>query len=178
MNRIETGIRSVDNKKDCVFAWIYAEGCQPYLNYKDVADQSVSMPMVLVQLRWSGDLGVTGGVVDGNETLIEALKREVSEEINYIITDDSKIIPMATFKDGDYHLHSFSYKVSFEELIKIRNNAVNAEHSVAECSGYNMVHIADYGKKAGINQFRQNNFCASSKLELNILIKDVLSLDI
>lgn len=178
MNRIETGKRSIGNKKDCVFAWIHAKGCQPYLDYKDVEDQSVSMPMALIQLRWDGMFGVTGGCVDGDETLLEALEREVYEEIDYMIADSSKIKPMATFEDNGYHLHSFSYEVSFEELIAIRNNAVNAEHSIAECSGYNVVHLANYGEKAGINAFRQNNFCASSKLELEILIKDVLGLDI
>lgn len=172
--RIETGKRSTKGNKDCVFLVAYAKDCKPYIKYKEVEDQQQTMPMVFMQLRWSGDFGMPGGKVDAGESLLQALIRETKEEIGYDIKDSPK--PMATFvgSESGYHIHSYSLEVPFDKLVKMRNESVNAEHSLAECSGYNLIHLTHYENGQGLDTFRDNKFCATALLELEILLKEVL----
>ena len=174
-DRIENGVRSSE-MKDCVFLWLYARGCKPYAKYMEVEDQNQEMPMAMMQLRWDGSFGVAGGKVDEGETLEQALHREIKEEIAYEIKGTP--VPMATFKDksSPWHIHSYSLEVSFEELIKARNESVNAEHRISECSGYVVIHMANYKNGLGLEKFKENQFCATALREFEILEKEVLKL--
>lgn len=66
--------------------------------------------------------GLVGGKCETDESILEALTREINEEINYEI-NDSKIIPLELFKsqDGKFEYHTFVCVIE-EEFIPRLNH--------------------------------------------------------
>lgn len=170
--------RSVKHKRDCVFLWLYAKECNPYRNYTDIPyDFEPVMPMVLAQVRWDGLFGTTGGHVEVDETLRDALNREVLEEINYdISTKEIKHLSTMMNPKNGYHLHSYKLEVSYDELKQIRSNAQKSEHFEPEMAGIVLLPIAKYrkhsGEEVGYINIMSQNFVSTSKLELEKLVQD------
>lgn len=170
---IPFGTRS--SKFDCVFVWFYAQNCTPYANYPYNDIPNVSL--VLAELRWDGLFGAVGGAVEPEDATLEiAVQREAMEEIGYELEIDrlEKLVSYKNIKTGA-HIHSFSFEVSYEELIEIRNNASTGEHFSAENAGINLLHICRYLKagkyECGWNTILEQNFVSTSKLELIKLVK-------
>lgn len=176
MHQIETGLKSPDGR-DCVFLWLYALDGKPYANYQEVDAADYVVPMVLTLLRWDGTFGTAGGKVDPGETLREALAREVKEELAYDLPAACEPVEFATFDNHGWHIHAHRLEVPYAELLRIRNQAVTAEHAEAECSGYNLVHVERYrptgDRPRGIEAFLQNHFCATAKRELELLLNHI-----
>ena len=167
---IPFGYRSIREDKDCVFLWVHCADITAKIKVRNPALAKV--PGVLLQLRWDGMFGAPGGKVDPGETLEQALAREVKEEIDYDL-NLAQIQPLISLRMGEYHIHSYSLAVSADELFQIRDNASTASMSSMECSGYNIVHAAQYNKDAevrGILKFIDNQFSATARLELMLLI--------
>lgn len=167
---IPFGYRSIHEEKDCVFLWIYCPDISEKIKERNSALSKV--PGVLLQLRWDGMFGAPGGKVDPGETLDQALAREIKEEIDYDL-DVSQVKPLISLRMGEYHIHSYKLVVSAEDLFKIRDGASVASMSAMECSGYNIVHAAQYSKDnevRGILKFLQNQFSATARLELLLLM--------
>ena len=131
MHQIETGLRS-STGKDCVFLWLYALDGKPYATYREASAPDHIVPRVLAQLRWDGTFGTAGGKVDPGETLQEALAREVREELGYTLPHNCEPVEFATFDNHGWHIHAHRLEVSYAELLRIRNQAVTAEHAEAE----------------------------------------------
>lgn len=170
--------RSVGNKKDCVFLWLYARNCNPYRNYDDIPyDFEPVMPMVLAQVRWDGLFGTTGGHVEQHEDLRTALNREVLEEINYDVST-KELVHFSTMMNptNGYHLHSYKLEVTYDELKEIRTNAQHSEHFEPEMAGIVLLPIAKYrkqtGQEVGYINIMSQNFVSTAKLELEKLVKD------
>jgi 8-oxo-dGTP pyrophosphatase MutT (NUDIX family) len=87
--------------------------------------------------KYNDTWALAGGKVEGNETVIEALKRELKEEISFDI-DQNKIIPLELFtsKDNKFRYHTFVCLVEEEFIPKL-----NAEHK-----GYCWCDINNYPK--------------------------------
>ena len=64
-----------------------------------------------------------GGKIEKNETLLDGLKRECQEEINYW-NDDLKLVPIQKFVNNTFAYHTFFCEVS-EEFSPVLND----EHS-------------------------------------------------
>lgn len=168
---------NIVNRKECVFVWFYALNGKPYhkhlaFNKRDVEE----IPTILSVLRFDGTFGTVGGKVEKDETLLQALHRECIEEIGYEIKDiESNVRPLATFfeEETGYLINSFTCRVDYEELVKIRNNAVNSSNSLAECSGYNLIHCVEYKGNLGIEQFLKQQFSATAKMELELMLENL-----
>jgi len=161
---------------DCVFVWIYAKNCTPYKNYPYNDIPNVSL--VLSELRYDGLMGAVGGLVESDDPSLEiAVQREAQEEIAYNLPIE-RLKPLASYKNmaTSSHNHSFSLEVSYDELLEIRNNAVNGEHFGAENAGVNLLHICRYLKgnkvECGWNTLIEQNFIGTAKLELLQLVQD------
>lgn len=121
---------------------------------------------VLLNFRRDQCFGFIGGKVDEGETLREALNREVMEEINFDITGYT-IKHMASYLDGDFGIHSYHMHISIQEMDKLRMNALM--NTGDEISGLCLTNIFP-GKFAGNAVLLNNNFSATTKLELQELI--------
>ena len=96
--------------------------------------------------KWSK----TGGHVDAGETCIEALKREIYEEIGVRIPDD-RIIPINVFKSDNPNEHYFSYNYIIltdlkENEIILQKEEVNAVkyYSIEELEKYKKEENSDF----------------------------------
>jgi 8-oxo-dGTP pyrophosphatase MutT (NUDIX family) len=89
------------------------------------------------QKRHKNSWGLVGGGVDSGETVIQALKREIQEEIGCDLSG-AKFIPLEQFTSDDQHFvyHTFLIPVE-EEFIPVLNH----EHS-----GYCWVPLDNYPK--------------------------------
>ncbi len=101
--------------------------------------------------RFEGTWALVGGKVEKNERTIDALKREIYEEINLSFDiETNKIIPIETFTSNDtsFLYHTFLILVD-EEFIPTLNN----EHR-----GYCWVSIEDYPKPLHPGLWKTFNF--------------------
>lgn len=145
-------------EKNGVFIILYCESENKEYNYEH---------KVLMSMRWDNTLGFIGGKVDNNESLKEALLRETKEEINYDL-DTTKVKHLISYNLNGFGIHSYTLKITTEEMFKIKNNYLKASHSEEEINGLCVLNI----KKGELNKnLLKNNFCATSKLELKKLIK-------
>lgn len=174
----ELQIGELNKDKNSVFAILYTTKNKPYVNYSDMDENDPQkhsdVPVVLMNLRWNGQLGFIGGFVDGNETLLEALHRETKEEVSFDSTH-LEFKPLATYqnKEGWLNTHSFIAEVTIEELIQIQKNALESEHYLAEQTGTVLLPLRNTSCNEYENVLNQN-FCATSKLEL-IKLNEMLS---
>lgn len=80
-----------------VFGTFYVTDYKPWLNYEEATDyRNTIVPIAMMILRWDGKhiikfqnnnskgkIGFIGGFVDKEETLEEALHRELKEELHF-----------------------------------------------------------------------------------------------
>jgi ADP-ribose pyrophosphatase YjhB (NUDIX family) len=161
-------------KRQLVFVCLYTKHSKPFKNYEyaSVELKDKSIPLVLMLLRQDGSLGFPGGGVEKGEDLVTALSREVREEINYRL-DVNKLKPLMSFSTLASNFHSFSYEVNSEEDIrKIQQDALYAQHFLSENGGCVLQQVIDY-KGKGYPNFLKNNFCSSAKMEFEELIKNL-----
>lgn len=157
------------NRKDAVFTAFVAEYKLPEM-YGEDADKVINL--VAMQSRWDGRYGFAGGYVDNNETLIEAAKRELEEELG--IKDENFVFEevctheFSIGQDRTMNTHLYIVKIPLEELKDILANSFKAEHFASENCGNVIVHLENYGDK-GFKHFIKNNFAGSAKEELIVL---------
>jgi U8 snoRNA-decapping enzyme len=163
-------------KIQAVFAAIYCPNAKPWEAYADkVYASKENVPLVLMQLRWDGKIGFPGGKVDEGETKIQALVRELEEEIDLDISyfAGTRLEHLVSYynADEDIDIHCYSFEVTEKEMSRILLCAQQTTSHKAEVGGVFAIQIADYGDKGGFKEFRKNNFKASAGLELDMLIK-------
>lgn len=91
--------------------------------------------------------GVPGGKIENNETLLEGLKRECVEEINYW-DNNFKLVPIQKFINNNFTYHTFFCALE-NEFIPLLND----EHC-----GYAWVHQSQYPKPLHPGLFNTVNF--------------------
>ena len=171
-NRVEMGREQ--GKKDMVFCIINAKNVQPYKNSKkenlkkDTKEMVVSIALAQFRIT-DGKIGFPGGKVENyDETLIQALCREVKEEINYDL-DVDKLKPLATFGNEKHNISSFTYDVSLDELDSIVENASKAVDYSVENSGMIKLHL----HKQNIPNILAHNWCGTASKELELFMKQL-----
>jgi uncharacterized protein YyaL (SSP411 family) len=96
-----------------------------------------------------------------------------TEEGNFWLPENAVLTPLGTFTTQAWHVHSFALEVTYEELLRARENASSSEDSTPECAGWCIVPLADYqpwwAGQRGVSAFRQNNFVTTAGLEFDAL---------
>ncbi len=171
MIKIETG--TVHPSRNAVFVAFYAESSHLYQTNPDCkkwGEQAwyAKVALLGVMMRWDGSLGFVGGSVDPNESLIEAVIREVKEETDYDVTSDM-LVPVCSHlmtEGNEKHTHLFAVKLSVEQMYEMRNAQSNAWHGRVESSGMNIVHMVPDAPK----HLLANSWAGTAKQELEILL--------
>jgi 8-oxo-dGTP pyrophosphatase MutT (NUDIX family) len=100
--------------------------------------------------KHNGHWGLVGGKVEANETAMQALTREISEEIGAVTY--SKVIPLEHFTSDNSNFEYHTY------IIPVPNEFVptlNHEHR-----GYAWTHIEDHPKPLHPGVWRTFNFAS------------------
>ena len=179
MKRIKSGKMGRNyGKRDVVFCLIYCTDATPYIDYdkylnseneEDKKMLTKKTNLVLAQMRADGRLGFPGGgVEEHHDTLLDALKDELYEEINLENLKEENLELLATFSDEKRHITTYKYKVSFKEFKDIYYNSHKAKHFFSENMGSVMLQITDDTIK---NVFK-HYFSGTGKLELKLLINE------
>ena len=107
--------------------------------------------LLRTQKKHKNSWGLVGGGVEAGETVLVALKREISEEIG-LDTNNSKFIPLEQFTSDDYRFvyHTFLIPVEQEFMPEL-----NHEHK-----GYCWVPLDNYPKPLHPGVWRTFKFSA------------------
>ncbi len=188
MKRVSFGKPS-PHDRNAVFLAIYVESIKPWKYFKDQI-LNVECPAVIMIDRWDGRMGFPGGTCDQGETLIDALIREIKEEIGINVKPD-KVIPVATH-EWKISTHFYALKVMEVEFLHIYYHILNnfarsillhayeegdESHFMSEITGIKIVPLVEHAGK-GINHFIGNHFAGSSREDLLILMDEVLNMDV
>lgn len=173
------------DKKNAVFLAIYSREISPWKYFKDnVGD--VPCPGVIMIDRWDGRMGFPGGTADKDESLEEALKREIKEEIGIRVRLD-KIFGIASH-EWKICTHLYGMEVNELEFMHIYYHILNnfarsillhaydegdASRFLSETTGIKIVPIVRHLNK-GIENFMKNSFAGSAKEDMSIFLEEIL----
>jgi len=169
------------DKRQATFVIFYCKSAQPWKDYP--ADNSgrhdLHFPVCLMINRADGSLGFIGGMVEEGETLEEAARREVKEEIGHDIQAD--LSGLVAHDIGAITTHAFIAEVPYEQLRKIQEEATAADHFGSEITGILLPHLVDYekaiGKGGGLTNLLQSAMAPSVREEMAHFLLEVLGFD-
>lgn len=181
--------KQTPGRKDAVFLAIYVEAIAPWKYFKDqIID--VKCPAVIMIDRWDGRMGFPGGTLNEGESIIEALVREIKEEVGITVKPD-KVRPIASH-EGKIATHFYGLRVTEIEFLHIYYHILNnfarsillhayeegdESHFMSEITGIKIVPLVEHAGK-GINHFIGNHFAGSSREDLLILMDEALGMNI
>lgn len=177
------------DKKNAVFLAIYVDAISPWKYFKDDM-QHLKCPALIMIDRWDGRMGFPGGTVNEEETLLEALVREIKEEIGITIKPD-KVHPIATH-ENKIVTHFYGLKVLEVEFLHIYYHVLNnfsrsillhayeegdASHFMSEITGIKIVPLIQHENK-GIVRFIENSFAGATREDLIVLLSEVFGMEL
>ena len=101
-----------------------------------------------------------------HNSLIEAVKQELEEEINLGDIDESRLEPFRTYANSKRHITTYLYRVSYEELLEIDKNSIHAKHRYSEVCGVDLMQL----HYLSIPNLERTIFSGTGKEELGALI--------
>ncbi len=188
-NRIPFG-QINHNKKNAVFLSIYTKEIAPWKYFNDDIKHT-RCPAVIMIDRWDGRIGFPGGTLEKDELLLDALVREIKEEVGIRVRPE-KVKGVVSHDNEKIVTHLFALEVNELEFLHIYYHILNnfsrsilnhayeeadESHFMSEITGIKIVPIVKH-KNKGINKFLENSFAGSSKEDFEIFIKETLYLDI
>ncbi|MFH1949544.1 MAG: NUDIX hydrolase [Pseudomonadota bacterium] len=188
MERVEFG-DFYRNKKNAVFLAIYVKEISPWKYFNDDI-KSMRCPAIIMIDRWDGRMGFPGGTVDEGESLIDALVREVKEEIGITVKPD-KVHAIASH-EWKIATHLYGLEVQEAEFLHIYYHILNnfsrsillhayeegdKSHFMSEITGIKIIPLVQHAGK-GINYFLENSFAGSAKNELLIMLDELFKIKI
>ncbi|MFA5215824.1 NUDIX domain-containing protein [Sulfuricurvum sp.] len=177
------------SKKNAVFLAIYVESISPWRYFKDDM-QHLKCPALIMIDRWDGRMGFPGGTVNEGESLIEALVREIKEEIGITIKPD-KVHPIVSHETR-LVTHLYGLKVLEAEFLHIYYHILNnfsrsillhayeegdESHFMSEITGIKIVPLIQHENK-GIVRFIENSFAGSSREDLDVLLREIFHINL
>uniref|UniRef100_A0A1B6M9X2 U8 snoRNA-decapping enzyme n=2 Tax=Graphocephala atropunctata TaxID=36148 RepID=A0A1B6M9X2_9HEMI len=126
---------------------------------------------ILMQMRFDGNLGFPGGLVDAGEDSVEAVNRELSEEMNldtskHSVSESSYVVTHWSISKR-LCLHFYALEVSLPELYEIEKRALLAKDYGSEVLGTVRVPLYTMGDGyRGFPTFLSNAFIGNSRLQL------------
>lgn len=188
MQRVEFG-DFYREKTNAVFLAIYVNEISPW-KYFDDHIKSVKCPAIIMIDRWDGRMGFPGGTVNEGEDLLDALVREVKEEIGINVKPD-KVRPIASH-EWKIATHLYGLEVQEAEFLHIYYHILNnfsrsillhayeegdKSHFMSEITGIKIIPLVQHAGK-GINLFLQNCFAGSAKNELLIMLDEIFDIKV
>jgi U8 snoRNA-decapping enzyme len=177
------------NKKNAVFLAIYVKEISPW-KYFNGDIKNIKCPAIIMIDRWDGRMGFPGGTVDEGEELLDALVREVKEEIGITIKPE-KVTEIAAF-EFKISTHLYGLEVLEAEFLHIYYHILNnfsrsillhayeegdESHFMSEITGIKIIPLVQHAGK-GINLFLENSFAGSAKDELLIMLKELFAIEL
>lgn len=182
--RIPFGQRN-PNKSHAVFLAIYSRQISPWKYFNDDIHTPYCPGVIMID-RWDGRMGFPGGTADEHESLLEALEREIKEEVG-IQVRLPKVHGIASH-EWKIGTHLYGMEVNEMEFMHIYYHILNnfarsillhayqegdRSRFLSETTGIKIVPIVSHNGK-GIDHFVTNAFAGSAKEDLGILLEEVL----
>lgn len=174
-----------EEKKNAVFLAIYVKEISPWKYFKDEISHK-QCPAVIMVDRWDGGMGFPGGGMEKDEPILDALKREIDEEIGIKVRKE-KVHPISSH-EWKICTHFYGLEVNELEFLHIYYHILsNFSRSIllhayeegdesrfmSETTGIKIVPIIEHEGK-GINKFLENSFAGATKQDLEIFLKEIL----
>jgi len=173
------------NKKNAVFLVIYVKEISPWKYFKDEISH-VKCPAIIMIDRWDGRMGFPGGTMEKDEPILDALKREIHEEVgirvrteqvHHIASHEWKIIThFYGLEVNELEFLHIYYHIlnNFSRSILLHAYEEGDESSfMSEITGIKIVPIIEHAGK-GINKFLENSFAGATKQDILIFLEEVL----
>lgn len=137
-----------------------------------------------------GRMGFPGGTVDEGESLLEALVREIKEEIGITVKPE-KVHPIVSH-ESRYVTHLYGLKVLEAEFLHIYYHILNnfsrsillhayeegdESHFMSEITGIKIVPLIHHENK-GINHFVENSFAGATKEDLKVMLSEIFHISV
>lgn len=174
--------KGVEGKRKAAFVIFYCLKSKPWKKHREPDKEFINLnvPICLVINRWDGMMGFIGGKVEKGESLEDAVRREVFEEIGHKLL--IKLEPIVAHDIGPITSHAFAAKVSYEEILHIERDASLSEDFGSEITGSFLPHLIDYdsatkSEKGGIVELYKGSMAPSMREELThfLLKKKIFS---
>jgi U8 snoRNA-decapping enzyme len=184
IQRIPFG-RINNEKSNAVFLAIYVKEIAPW-KYFQSDIQKVKCPAVIMIDRWDGRIGFPGGTMKKDEPILEALRREIKEEIGIRVRVE-QVHPIASH-EWKLCTHFYGLEVNELEFLHIYYHILNnfsrsillhayeekdESRFMSETTGIKIVPIIEH-KGKGINKFLESSFAGATKQDLEIFIEEIL----
>lgn len=175
-------------KKNAVFLVIYVKDIAPWKYFKDEIKHMKCPAMIMID-RWDGRMGFPGGTMKEGEEILDALKREIKEEIGINVRQD-KVHPIASH-EWKITTHFYGLEVNELEFLHIYYHILSSfsrsillhayeegdeSRFMSETTGIKIVPIVAH-KGKGINKFLENSFAGATRQDLDIFLQETLNYD-
>lgn len=167
----------------------HAAHCMLYAPWNEqVFELYAPRAALLMQLRFDGYLGFPGGLVDGDETPIEAVNREMKEEMNFDTSKHSVAVRHHVVSHVNeamgFVAHFYALPVPFPDFLDVERVCLTADDYGKEVLGILRPPLYTMGDHyRGFPAFLDHNFIGNSREQLleslvkcNIMSKDEIQI--
>ena len=131
---------------------------------------------LLIQLRFDGTFGFTGGIVDAGETPLVAVNRESSEELGMppgsINVAQEDYLTTYYADELNMCLHFYAKEVGMETIVEIESKCVKSKDYGNEVLGLMRVPLYTLPNGLGLPAFLGCQFIGSSRISFLHMLKE------